>query len=107
MPDVVVTLLSPLDATAEKLTEFALSPIVPNPSSDGARIEYAVPREANVRVSVFDLAGREIAVLADGVRAPGRYSARWDARGGAGAGMYFVRLQSSGVSVSRRLTVVH
>jgi len=37
-----------------------------------------VPRAANVRLSVVDLQGREVAVLAEGVYSPGRHEIRWD-----------------------------
>lgn len=102
-----VTVLSDLGVDGGPLADFALSPISPNPSSGPARVDYTVPREAPVRVSVFDVAGREVAVLADGPHRPGRYGVRWDGNGArGGAGLYFIRLQAPGRSLTQRLALI-
>jgi hypothetical protein len=86
---------------------FELSAVVPNPSFAGARIDFAVAAEDHVRLTVLDIAGREIARLSDGMLAPGRYSVVWDGRysghGRAGAGVYFVRYHAGGRTFVRRL----
>ncbi|MGA9117700.1 MAG: FlgD immunoglobulin-like domain containing protein, partial [Bacteroidota bacterium] len=49
---------------------------------------------------VYDILGREVAVLAEGFRDAGSYSVEWDGRTGegveAGSGVYFVRMEVSG-----------
>jgi hypothetical protein len=67
------------------------------------RTEFALPRESHVRVSVIDLQGREIAVLADGTFPAGRHAGSWDAGKSAPAGIYFVRMVVAGRSWMRRL----
>ena len=60
---------------------------------------FALPRATQVRLSVLDIQGREVAVLAQGMFEAGRHSVEWDGRGreGAlGAGLYLVRLQTPG-----------
>jgi hypothetical protein len=64
----------------------------PNPFRSWTAIRYTLSRAARVRLAVYDLAGREVAVLVDGARGPGSHAVSWDARGMA-AGMYFCRLQ--------------
>lgn len=85
--------------------EFALSPLSPNPSRGPVQIGYALPREARVRLTVIDLQGREVAVLADGTMPAGRHAAAWNDTPGraAPAGVYFVRLAADGRSWTRRL----
>ena len=86
------------------IVEFSLLPISPNPSHGVALIAWSVPRESRVRLTVHDVQGRQVAVLADGVYAAGRHIVRWDSleRGGSSPGMYFVRLQGpDGVRVRR------
>ena len=76
--------------------------------SDVATIEYAVPREARVRLSVLDLQGRELVRLVDGVQTPGRHQAIWTgetARGRAAPGLYFVKYQSPSHAFTRRLVI--
>jgi hypothetical protein len=88
--------------------DFALASIVPNPVRAGARIVYAVPHEAVVRLSVVDIQGREIEVLASGVTPAGRHVATWETRDGphrVAPGTYFVRLQTPVRSWVKRIVV--
>ena len=87
------------------ITAFALSPLSPNPSAGISLVSFAVPSRTRVHLALLDVQGRELAVLTDGIREPGRYSAALDA-GDLRAGMYFVRLQAGGRSAVRRLVVV-
>jgi len=88
------------------ITEFALTRVAPNPTRDVTTIEFTVPRSAPVKVSVLDVAGREVARLTDGDHAPGRYQLVWTGEVDghqASAGMYFVRMQAPGVRTTQRL----
>jgi hypothetical protein len=88
--------------------EFALSNVWPTPSRGIARIEYALPQAAPVKLSVLDIQGREVAVLVDGVISAGRHQAVWHAArtsGTAPSGIYFVRYQTPGKNFVRRLIV--
>ena len=89
--------------------EARLEAVRPNPSRGIAVVPFVVPAEAEVRLSVFDVLGREVAVLAEGPVAPGAHEARIRA-GALAAGVYVVRLVAEGpggrgVAV-RRMTVV-
>jgi hypothetical protein len=76
--------------------------------SGNGRIAYTVPARSRVRLSVFDVQGREVARLADGVHEPGRYSVTWDEarRQGLQSGIYFVRLEAPGVHFVRHLVLM-
>jgi hypothetical protein len=93
----------------EAIADFALAPISPNPSSRGARIAFVVPRASYVRLTVVDVQGRLVAVLADGVRPVGRHSIAWDGegrQGRLGSGIYFVRLETPERSLVRRMVLL-
>jgi hypothetical protein len=67
-----------------------------------------VPREANVRLSVLDVQGREVAVLVNGVLRPGNYHAVWNGmtdRGAAPAGLYFVQITTPAGKMVKRLAL--
>jgi subtilisin family serine protease len=68
----------------------------PNPSSGGARIEYAVPAASRVRIEIYDVSGRRVRTVLDDERGAGAYTATWDGNDGTGRpvanGVYFVRL---------------
>jgi hypothetical protein len=85
---------------------FALAPPAPNPARGRVTLTYAVPRAAQVRLSVLDIQGRELVVLADGVCAAGRHVAPLDA-GHFAAGLYFVRLQAPGVDLRRKIMILN
>ena len=76
-------------------TEFTLSPNYPNPFNATTTIQFTVAKEAPVRISVFDVSGRQVAVLADQNYAPGQHEVQWNANDLA-SGMYFYRMESAG-----------
>jgi hypothetical protein len=88
-------------------TEFALG-VKPNPMDDLATIDFVVPYETHVRLSVVDLQGRQVALLADGRHRAGHYQLTWNgsgARGAAPAGIYFLRLKSADRVLAQRVIV--
>src|SRR5256885_11757999 len=90
--DAAFTITSPLgvdDATVL----LALS-AAPNPVNQNCRMTFALPRDARVRLSLFDLQGREVARLADGRFTAGRHELVWSGAtrtGRAAPGLYFLR----------------
>lgn len=82
---------------------LALAAPSPNPTARIARLRYALPDARPVRLAVFDVTGREVAVLVDETRAAGSHVAEWDAAAAA-PGMYLVRLVAG--SEQRTATVV-
>ena len=65
--------------------------VAPNPFTGRTQIGYTVPAPAEVRLAVYDVLGREVAVLVDGRVEAGAHTAAFDARGLA-AGPYVWRL---------------
>jgi hypothetical protein len=68
-----------------------LAPVRPNPFDREAVVSFTLARRAEVRLAVFGVDGRRVAVLAGGIREAGAHQVGWD---GAGArpGLYWVRL---------------
>lgn len=83
---------------------LSLGAVSPNPAFGRARVDYALTREGPVRLSLFDVQGRELLVLGDGVRGAGRHSVALDAAA-VRPGMYFVRLRAEGAEFTRRVVV--
>ena len=93
-----------VDETA--VAEIALSPINPNPAHGRADLGFALPSASPVRLSVLDIQGREVAVIANGVFGAGRHSVDWDGRTPSGtlrSGLYLVRLQTPGRTDVRKM----
>lgn len=77
------------------LVDF-LAPPSPNPFRGSAALRFGLARAGEVRLELFDVGGRRVRMLAEGVRSAGSHMVPWDGRddGGrpVGAGIYFVRL---------------
>ena len=77
------------------LVDF-LAPPSPNPFRGSAALRFGLSRAGEVRLELFDVGGRRVRNLAEGMRSAGSHLVPWDGRddGGrpVGAGIYFVRL---------------
>lgn len=77
----------------------------PNPAAASATVRYTLAAPGAVRLTLTDVLGREVAVLADGERPAGPHEASFDA-GRLAPGVYVVRLTAASGPVTRRVTVV-
>ncbi|MEP0546614.1 MAG: T9SS type A sorting domain-containing protein [Rhodothermales bacterium] len=84
---------------------FALESVYPNPFVSRATVRFALPEAADVRLVVYDLLGRQVAVLADSDRAAGYHTAVWDASDRP-SGVYVLRLVAGSHAFTRRLTIL-
>jgi hypothetical protein len=87
--------------------QVLLAAVSPNPTRDGASVRYALPRAADIRLAVYDLAGRKVRVLESGLQGAGEHAARWDGRDASGAetpaGLYLVKLHVEGRDLTRAM----
>ncbi len=104
--DLVFNIYDPT-AVEAAVTEFAMTGVRPNPMHDLGTIGFALPQASTVRLSIHDLQGREIRVLASGTYGPGRHDAVIAGVGAKGLepGMYFARLQVAGRTFVRRFVM--
>ena len=94
------------EGLAEVPSDFKLLQNYPNPFNASTTIQFQVPEPSGVRLTVYDAAGRRIAVLADRVYATGKHELQWDASGYA-SGPYFYRLETEGRLIrARQMTLV-
>jgi 1,4-alpha-glucan branching enzyme len=97
-----------LDAGApvdELPAAYALDQNYPNPFNPSTVIGYRVPESGRVRLTVYDLLGREVAVLVDGVQTAGSHSVRWNAAG-LPTGVYLYQLRAGSFTETRKLMLV-
>lgn len=85
--------------------EYALSQNYPNPFNPSTSIAFTIPTADHVRLTVYDLLGREVATLVDRQMGPGAYEATFDAAG-LPSGMYLYRLASGSFVRTMKLSVV-
>ncbi len=78
---------------------FAVQPNYPNPFNPSTVISFDLPAAADVSVVVYDLLGREVIRLVEGMREAGTHRVTWDAvahGGPVASGMYIVRVVARG-----------
>jgi len=82
----------------------------PNPAPSGVTLDLTLRHEGQVRVSVHDVSGRHVRLVREARLAAGRHPIVWDGRDEGGSpvpsGVYFVRLESGGRPISRRVVLV-
>jgi hypothetical protein len=96
--------VSLLDGAAER---FGLGQNFPNPAQGQTWIPFALTKRGPMTMTLWDMRGAEIRVLAAGTYPPGRYLLRWDGRDGLGrqvpAGVYTFRLKSPEGTLRKKL----
>ncbi|MEM1096389.1 MAG: T9SS type A sorting domain-containing protein [Bacteroidota bacterium] len=90
--------------TLKQAERSLLRPSYPNPFSTATQIAFELDRPGHVRLSVFDLLGREVEVLAAGLLGSGTHQYHWDA-GTRPSGLYLVRLTGDTFAVSQPITL--
>ncbi len=87
-----------------------LAGIFPSPFSGETTVRFEAARPMEIRISVFDVSGRQVKRLRHGSVPAGRHSVDWDGRDASGtsaaAGIYFVRLQGDGVDETGKVTLL-
>ncbi len=105
---VVMAEAGPIDITAGLSgvpARFALRQNYPNPFNPTTVIAYDLPVDAAVKLAVYDLLGREVAVLVDGPEAAGVHDIVFDATG-LTSGIYFYRIEAGDYSDARKLVIM-
>ncbi|MFH1690932.1 MAG: metallophosphoesterase [Candidatus Eisenbacteria bacterium] len=87
-------------------SHFALMGCSPSPVSQNARIHYALPERSAVRITVYNVSGRVVAVLEDGEIDAGHRQASWDVAAASelSSGVYFYRIEATGMESGQRFT---
>ena len=84
---------------------FALRQNYPNPFNPTTVVSYELPQASEVKLVVYDVLGREVAVLVNERKLPGRYTVKFDATDVA-SGVYFYRLQAGSFVEVKKLVVL-
>ena len=78
--------------------------VSPNPSSHETTIEFSILQTENVSVSIYDVTGRRVATLVEGMLPSGRHRVTWNVAN-QNAGVYFLKFRGGQRTVTEKLVV--
>jgi hypothetical protein len=91
------------------IVQRLLGASAPNPLISMTELHYTLPNSGRLKLSIFDVSGREVARLVDGVQGAGLHRVRWNGRDPQAnrlpAGIYFARFEFAGKVESQKLVI--
>ncbi|MCF7885748.1 MAG: T9SS type A sorting domain-containing protein, partial [Candidatus Marinimicrobia bacterium] len=91
-------------------SEFSLEGNYPNPFNPITNIKFALPKAANVKLTVYNMLGQKVKTLVSKDMKAGRYNVQWNARNELGtrvaSGLYFYRMQVGGKHIGSKKMVL-
>jgi PKD repeat protein len=95
--------------SSEVPERFALYANYPNPFNPNTKIKFDIPQGLGknelVKLTIYDILGKQVAVLVNEPLSPGKYSADWDALNFS-SGVYFYRLEAGSYADTRKMTML-
>ncbi len=95
---------------ATQRNDVRLAAAFPDPAVGEVTIGFALPAAGHASLRVYDVSGRLVRTLVDGMLPAGPQSVRWDRRAASGppalAGLYFYELRTHGVRLARRIVLI-
>ena len=85
--------------------EFRLEQNYPNPFNPSTNISFSIPKASMVRMSVYDMLGRNISTLVNERKAAGRYTIRFEA-GNLSSGTYIYRIEAGSFTQTKKLMLI-
>lgn len=93
-----------------KTLSLALSQNYPNPFNPVTRIGYTLPEVAQMSLSIYNVQGKLIITLEEGVRSEGMHLVTWDGRDSEGnevsTGVYFYRLKTGSTIMTKKMVLL-
>lgn len=87
------------------IREITLLQNYPNPFNPSTAINYAIKRDGSVKLAVYDVLGKLVAIVVDEYRPAGSYSVNFDGSG-LPSGVYIYRLEAGGYTVSKKFILM-
>jgi plastocyanin len=105
-----VTVMDQTSVPVGPASEFTAVMASPNPATGLTNVRFQLARVAEVRIDVYDLAGRRILELYRGVLPPGAHAIPWDGgdaqRFAVSSGVYVLRLEAAHGAATARVTLL-
>ena len=85
--------------------EFSLNQNYPNPFNPLTTINFSVATQSEVKLTIYNIMGVEVAIILNDVVSIGTHSASWDAKDQS-SGIYFIHMQTDGYSSYKKIMLI-
>jgi predicted CXXCH cytochrome family protein len=86
-------------------TKFELNQNYPNPFNPTTTIKFSLPQAGNVKVTIYDVTGKEVQTLVNSYYARGTFNVNWNA-GSYSSGVYFYRIESGNFNMVKKMVLL-
>lgn len=84
---------------------FSLSQNYPNPFNSSSKINFRIAKQGNIKIAVYDIAGKEIMIIVNQTFQPGLYETYFDGSQ-LTSGVYFYKLITEGFTETKKMLIV-
>ncbi|MED5475590.1 MAG: T9SS type A sorting domain-containing protein, partial [Candidatus Neomarinimicrobiota bacterium] len=84
---------------------YSLYPAYPNPFNPITNINYQLPIDGNIILSIYNIDGEKLEILESGIKSAGNYTVQWNAVNYS-SGLYFVKMEANGYRQTEKLMLV-
>ncbi len=95
----------PYEEAADAKNDFRLNDNFPNPFNPVTKISFDIPVSSNVRLAIYDISGREVALLENKFLQAGNHKYDWNASQFS-SGAYYCRIQSGNFDQTRKMLLI-
>ncbi len=90
--------------------QYMLYSNYPNPFNPDTYITYEIPKSERIKLTVYDVTGREVCILVEGIQSIGKHEDHWDGRDAAGravpSGIYISRLMTESFMMQKKMMLL-
>ncbi|MDZ7260684.1 MAG: T9SS type A sorting domain-containing protein [candidate division KSB1 bacterium] len=104
-PDMYIPPGTAVSQKSAVVKDFALSQNYPNPFNPTTTISYTLEKPSEVKICVYDLHGREVTMLVNGMKPAGTHTVQFDGSN-LSSGIYFYKLQTADRAITRKMMLV-
>jgi hypothetical protein len=99
----VITALQPVSSEVPK--DYSLSQNYPNPFNPTTNIKFALPKNGNVSIKIYDVLGNLVNTIYDGYKTTGIYNATFDGAN-LSSGIYFYKITSGSFNETKKMLMI-
>jgi hypothetical protein len=102
---IVINDITAIDEEVDIPDGISISRVYPNPFNSSTTIRFTLPESQNMKLSIYDLLGRQVETLVDEEMQAGRHQVVWDASEYS-SGVYFYRIEAGDFAETKKMILL-